>query len=130
MGFFYLYLVPRVHWGDIMYSKFIKPIPPSVKKSKITALQTAFSKMVPHKNGPQKWTKMVPQKWSPLQNWSPRTSFVGGTIFVKTALLVIEPLNIVPPCENAVGTAVILDFLLCRLYYSIVGTVKSTNKKS
>ena len=23
MGFFYLYLVPRVHWGDIMYSKFI-----------------------------------------------------------------------------------------------------------
>ena len=28
------------------------------------------------------------------------------------ALLVIEPPNIVPPSENAVGTAVILDFII------------------
>ena len=28
------------------------------------------------------------------------------------ALLVIEPPNIVPPSENAVGTAVILDFFM------------------
>ena len=30
--------------------------------------------------------------------------------FLVEALLVIEPPNIVPPDENAVGTAVILDF--------------------
>ena len=31
--------------------------------------------------------------------------------FLVEALLVIEPPNIVPPSENAVGTAVILDLL-------------------
>ena len=32
--------------------------------------------------------------------------------FLVEALLVIEPPNIVPPSENAFGTAVILDFLI------------------
>ena len=32
----------------------------------------------------------------------------------------IKHQNIVPPKEHAVGTAVILEFLLCRLDFSIV----------
>ena len=37
--------------------------------------------------------------------------YIHIQFFFVCVLLVIEPPNIVPPSENAVGTAVILDFL-------------------
>ena len=40
--------------------------------------------------------------------------------FLVEALLVIEPPNIVSPSENAVGTAVILDFYY---YFSVDGAL-------
>ena len=39
--------------------------------------------------------------------------------FLVEALLVIEPPNIVPPSENAVGTAVILDFFITSILLMI-----------
>ena len=42
--------------------------------------------------------------------------------FLVEALLVIEPPNIVPPSENAVGTAVILDFYY-YYYFSVDGAL-------